>query len=94
MDLSAPEELIITTETLLSCIREHISTLLSNKSANTMEKQLRERAIQRLGKDNQDIGQMNLFPIPLLIIGSKYDIFQVKKSLIKMIQIFYSYKFI
>jgi dynein light intermediate chain 2 len=92
VDLSAPEELIITTETLLSSIRELISTLLSKKSTNTMEKQLRERAIQRLGKVNEDIRQLNLFPIPLLIIGSKYDIFQANKSLIKIMQTFFFIK--
>jgi len=78
VDLSAPEELIITTETLLNSVRELISTLLSSRSGKTLETYLSDRAIQRIGKDHEDIGQINPFPIPLLIIGSKYDVFQVK----------------
>ncbi|XP_054162381.1 cytoplasmic dynein 2 light intermediate chain 1-like [Oppia nitens] len=72
IDLSIPEEMIITTETLLNSIREHISNIIDKNLENI----LKDKAINRIGINHQDINQINYFPIPLVIIGTKFDVFQ------------------
>ena len=77
LDLSTPEELIITAETLINSVRQHISNILDNKSDKNFSNKLKERIIEKIGSGHEDIQQITPFPIPLLIIGTKYDVFQV-----------------
>ncbi|CAG2119696.1 unnamed protein product, partial [Medioppia subpectinata] len=74
VDLSVPEELTITIETLLNSISEQISRIVSNN--RNLENKLKERSMNRMAKNNEDIQQINPFLIPIVIMGTKYDIFQ------------------
>ncbi|CAG2177903.1 unnamed protein product, partial [Oppiella nova] len=76
IDLSAPEELIITIETLLNSIRDHISKILSDSYDKNLNDRLKEKSMNRIGKQNEDIQQIIPFLIPIVIMGTKYDIFQ------------------
>nr|CAD7425879.1 unnamed protein product [Timema monikensis] len=79
LDLSSPQQLWFTLETLLQSI---ITSLRGcGKMAKVSGKQLlmeflQDQAWDRVGRDNTDKDFMDPFPIPLIILGGKYDIFQ------------------
>ena len=77
MDLSVPEELIITIETLLNAIKERIDLVLRNSKDKNLHSIINERAKNRISNKNPDTNRLIPFPTPFIIIGSKYDIFQV-----------------
>ena len=43
-----------------------------------IEERLEKESAVRLGQDHMDAESIHTFPIPLVIFGGKYDIFQVK----------------
>ena len=73
IDLSQPGTLWVTLEKLLNDTKEKIDKLTgSNKELrNVLEKSKNER-IQTFAKN---FDHSNIFPIPLLIVGSKYDLY-------------------
>lgn len=77
MDLSVPEELIITIETSLNAIKERIELVLRNSKDKNLNSIMNERAKNRISNKNPDTNRLTPFPTPLIIVGSKYDIFQV-----------------
>lgn len=87
LDLSVPEELIITAETLLTSLRDRINTIFTQSDNNNFKNILNERGIKKIGEKHEDLDKINPFPIPLLIIGSKYELFQVRKY-IKLINFY------
>lgn len=40
---------------------------------------LQRRAADSFGVDHEDKNMVDLFPVPLIIVGTKYDLFQVKQ---------------
>ncbi|XP_053568259.1 cytoplasmic dynein 2 light intermediate chain 1 isoform X2 [Bombina bombina] len=78
LDLSKPNELWPTLENLLQVTRKHADQVIAtigktnSKSAN----QLKQNIWRSLPKDHPDKELIDPFPLPLLIIGSKFDIFQ------------------
>lgn len=59
-------------------LRKQISHVLSELKVTKPDlvKRLKKRAWQRYGIDHPDHDLLDPFPIPLAIIGSKYDMFQ------------------
>ncbi|XP_074653258.1 cytoplasmic dynein 2 light intermediate chain 1-like [Tubulanus polymorphus] len=76
LDLSLPNELWITLEKLLQSAKSRINEILSETKGMNIKDELKRRALERVGEDHPDRDLMDLFPIPLVIIGSKYDLFQ------------------
>ncbi|XP_067129331.1 cytoplasmic dynein 2 light intermediate chain 1 [Centruroides vittatus] len=78
LDLSVPEELWFTMETLLQACTDRIKDVLNLHAAKSKElKQiLIDKAWKRVGENHEDKDKINPFPLPLVIFGSKYDIFQ------------------
>ncbi|NWV02044.1 DC2L1 protein, partial [Upupa epops] len=77
LDLSKPNELWSTMEKLLQVTRNHANKILTklektNPEATTEMKRRMQNDLQR---DHPDYELIDPFPIPLVIIGSKYDIF-------------------
>lgn len=72
LDLSVPEELWTTIEDAITQLREVIQRLAKEKLAGLLE----VAVAQRLGESHKDSGSLDLFPVPVLIIGSRYDLFQ------------------
>ncbi|CAL4088469.1 unnamed protein product [Meganyctiphanes norvegica] len=78
LDLSRPEALWNDMETLLQAIKTEVSRVLNSAEAKQtdLEEQLMEQQWRRLGSDHQDREHMSPLPIPLVIVGGKYDVFQ------------------
>ncbi|KAJ8866916.1 hypothetical protein PR048_032778 [Dryococelus australis] len=72
LDLSALHQLWFTMETLLQSILVSLRAHCSQDHMNTMQ----ERAWARVGPDHPDRDSMDPFPVSLVILGGKYDIFQ------------------
>ena len=77
VDLSQPDEMIATVDTLIENIRERIETLLSRDNSYIMKESMRQKSRQRFGEAHEDASDINPFLVPLLVVGTKYDIFQV-----------------
>ncbi|XP_021923284.1 cytoplasmic dynein 2 light intermediate chain 1 isoform X2 [Zootermopsis nevadensis] len=79
LDLAVPQQLWFTLETLIqnlhAALRKQASAL-SGKDAGQFIQKLQEEAWKRVGRENEDKEYMDPFPVPLVILGGKYDIFQ------------------
>ncbi|XP_068532803.1 cytoplasmic dynein 2 light intermediate chain 1 isoform X3 [Anas acuta] len=77
LDLSKPNELWTTMENLLQAIRDHVNKILAKleKTNPEVATEIKQRMRNSLQKDHPDYELVDPFPIPLVIIGSKYDIF-------------------
>ncbi|XP_061646064.1 cytoplasmic dynein 2 light intermediate chain 1 [Phyllopteryx taeniolatus] len=80
VDLSAPCALWATAETLLQAARAHVERAASRARQVDKSRAAAKRpppfAPRVLPKDFPDRELISAFPVPLLIIGSKYDLFQ------------------
>ncbi|CAG7835975.1 unnamed protein product [Allacma fusca] len=79
LDLSVPETLWVTLEAAIVNSKKAITKALSsmNKSdALTLTKVLDEKLSKRLGDECVDKQYLEPFPLPIVIIGTKYDLFQ------------------
>ncbi|XP_069464562.1 cytoplasmic dynein 2 light intermediate chain 1 [Ambystoma mexicanum] len=78
LDLSRPNELWATMEKLLQVTRKHLDKLLSElgKTNSKLANEIKQKAWRILPKDHADRELIDPFPVPLVLIGSKYDIFQ------------------
>ncbi|XP_019338806.1 cytoplasmic dynein 2 light intermediate chain 1 isoform X1 [Alligator mississippiensis] len=77
LDLSKPNELWPTMESLLQVTRNHLNKLITKlgKTNPKVATEIREKMWNNIQKDHPDYELIDPFPIPLVIIGSKYDIF-------------------
>ncbi|XP_057597327.1 cytoplasmic dynein 2 light intermediate chain 1 isoform X2 [Hippopotamus amphibius kiboko] len=78
LDLSKPNDLWPTMESLLQATKLHVDKVimkLRKKNAKAAS-ELRQKIWSNMQKDHPDRELIDPFPIPLVIIGSKYDIFQ------------------
>ncbi|NWI47786.1 DC2L1 protein, partial [Picathartes gymnocephalus] len=77
LDLSKPTELWTTMETLLQVTRNHVNKILTKleKTNPEVAAEIKQRMWNDLQRDHPDYALVDPFPIPLVIIGSKYDIF-------------------
>lgn len=76
LDLSVPEELWFTLETLLQAVKKRIDIVASISKDSTLKKVLGEHPRYEITANHEDKDIIDPFPVPLLIFGSKYDIFQ------------------
>ncbi|KAJ7422083.1 pleckstrin like proteiny, MyTH4 and FERM domain containing H2 [Willisornis vidua] len=85
LDLSKPNELWTTMETLLQVTRNHVNKILTKleKTNPEVAAELKQRMRNNLQRDHPDYELVDPFPIPLVIIGSKYDIFHGMDKLLQ-----------
>lgn len=78
VDLSLPNELLITLSTLLDALHQAISHILESKDLKkpNLKEILTASAWKRIGENHSDRSNIRPFLVPLVIIGGKYDIFQ------------------
>uniref|UniRef100_A0A914VYB5 Cytoplasmic dynein 2 light intermediate chain 1 n=1 Tax=Plectus sambesii TaxID=2011161 RepID=A0A914VYB5_9BILA len=78
LDLSQPDELWHTTTLLLEAARRRIEKIMTELKTNDAGayNRLQNSAWMRVGATHQDKDMIKPFPIPLAIVGAKYDIFQ------------------
>ncbi|XP_072031867.1 cytoplasmic dynein 2 light intermediate chain 1-like [Amphiura filiformis] len=78
LDLSHPYEIWNTMETLLKAALNRIEHVISKVSAEDprIYDRIKAKSWRRIGEDHPDKDILDPFPIPLVIIGSKYDVFQ------------------
>ncbi|KAJ6666949.1 hypothetical protein lerEdw1_018951 [Lerista edwardsae] len=87
LDLSKPNELWPTMENLLQVTRKHVDKVIT-KLGQTNPKvatEMKQKIWNSLPKDHPDREMIDPFPVPLVIIGSKYDTFHEFDSEIKKI---------
>lgn len=78
LDLSKPNEIWLTLETLLAAARSRIETLIAEIKPDDpqIREKLKKNAWERVGAEHDDKNMMDPFLIPLIIVGGKADIFQ------------------
>ncbi|WAR29221.1 DC2L1-like protein [Mya arenaria] len=78
VDLSKPEEIWFTLESLLASSRARIEAAIADARQDNpgIREALQKRALARLGEDHADRNMLDPFPVPLVIVGTKYDLFQ------------------
>ncbi|XP_067900245.1 cytoplasmic dynein 2 light intermediate chain 1 [Heterodontus francisci] len=78
LDLSKPNDLWPNMEKLLIVTRNHINTAINElgKKDSIDVNNIKQRTWKTLQRNHPDWELIDPFPIPLVIIGSKYDIFQ------------------
>ncbi|XP_015265648.1 PREDICTED: LOW QUALITY PROTEIN: cytoplasmic dynein 2 light intermediate chain 1 [Gekko japonicus] len=87
LDLSVPNALWPAMESLLQVTRKHVEKIITKlgqtnpKAAN----EIKQKIWNNLPKDHPDRELIDPFPIPLVIIGSKYDLFYEFDSEVKKI---------
>jgi len=79
VDLTKPEEIWFTLETLLASTRSRIESTIADMKHDDphIQETLLHRAWERVGVEHEDRNMMDPFPVPLMIIGTKFDEFQV-----------------
>ncbi|XP_025928127.1 cytoplasmic dynein 2 light intermediate chain 1 isoform X1 [Apteryx mantelli] len=87
LDLSKPDELWTTMESLLQVTRNHVNKILTKlgKTNPEVATEIKQRMWNNLQKDHPDYELVDPFPLPLVIIGSKYDIFHEFDSEVRKI---------
>ncbi|XP_030915487.1 cytoplasmic dynein 2 light intermediate chain 1 [Geospiza fortis] len=87
LDLSKPNELWTTMESLLQVTRNHVNKILTKleKTNPEVAAEIKQRMWNNLQRDHPDSALVDPFPIPLVIIGSKYDIFHEFDSEVRKI---------
>ncbi|KAL5036476.1 hypothetical protein BDV3_005158 [Batrachochytrium dendrobatidis] len=93
LDLSNPSTILDTLEPLLDKIKTKVNKVLDGleQRGSKRPKVLRNAATKRYGVDHPDIDLVTLSPVPITIIGSKYDEMQsmeseMRKMLCKMLR--------
>uniref|UniRef100_A0A8C0IU93 Dynein cytoplasmic 2 light intermediate chain 1 n=1 Tax=Chelonoidis abingdonii TaxID=106734 RepID=A0A8C0IU93_CHEAB len=78
LDLSKPNELWPTMDSLLQVTRNHVDKIITKlgKTNPKVATEIKQRTWNNMPKDHPDHELIDPFPIPLVIIGSKYDIFR------------------
>ncbi|XP_061288198.1 cytoplasmic dynein 2 light intermediate chain 1 [Bos javanicus] len=78
LDLSKPNDLWPTMENLLQATKLNIDKVIMKlgKKNSKAASEMRQKMWSNMQKDHPDRELLDPFPIPLVIIGSKYDIFQ------------------
>lgn len=76
LDLSNPAEMWFTLETLLTAAKARVEAVIKEMNHPNIAETLRKRTWDRVGQDNADKSMLDPFPLPLVIVGSKYDLFQ------------------
>lgn len=82
VDLSQPQELWFTLETLLQAAKVRVEAVIKDMKTGDHEagKKLQKAAWERVGEEHPDKSMMTPFLMPLVIVGSKYDLFQEFES--------------
>lgn len=78
VDLSRPERLWATVDTLLSGIRKRLDRVMADLTAkqSRLPGHLTAKMWQKYGEGHPDKNILMPLPVPLLMIGTKYDLFQ------------------
>ncbi|TPX48015.1 hypothetical protein SeMB42_g02012 [Synchytrium endobioticum] len=78
LDLSRPEGIITTLDHFLALFNERVETLLHGleKRGSKRPTALRKHAWKKYGGEHPDQSELKPSPIPLVVIGTKYDLFR------------------
>ena len=78
MDLSEPHSIFSTVETLLNVAKARIKYILDKLNDGGETKSFLEEKMKERMEKTTEQELLNPFLIPLIIVGGKYDKFQVK----------------
>jgi len=83
LDLSKPSELWFTLEKFLTIIRSRVDAVINEMRMQQpdIKEQLKRQTWQRIGEEHVDKDLIDPLLIPLVIVGTKYDTFQVSKCI-------------
>ncbi|XP_044284901.1 cytoplasmic dynein 2 light intermediate chain 1, partial [Varanus komodoensis] len=87
LDLSKPNELWPTMNILLQATRKHVDRVITKLGQTNPRAaaDIKQKKWNNLPKDHPDHELIDPFPVPLVIIGSKYDMFHEFDSEVKKI---------
>ncbi|KAK4469259.1 hypothetical protein MN116_006576 [Schistosoma mekongi] len=77
IDLSKPEELWDTVDTLLNSVSARVDQMLNRlyqKNITRIQNTFKANLRKRIPSNHPDIELLNPFPLPLTVLGTKYDI--------------------
>ncbi|XP_071834004.1 cytoplasmic dynein 2 light intermediate chain 1-like [Apostichopus japonicus] len=82
LDLSEPNKLWYTAETLLKAAQDRVEAVIRKASAQNPKiyEEIKSRAWKRIGEQHPDRDILDPFPLPMVILGMKYDLFQNLES--------------
>uniref|UniRef100_A0A8C4Q6N6 Cytoplasmic dynein 2 light intermediate chain 1 n=1 Tax=Eptatretus burgeri TaxID=7764 RepID=A0A8C4Q6N6_EPTBU len=82
LDLSAPERFCQNFLDLLMLARASVQTAVAelDKTDHNIHNQMKNKMLNKFGRDHVDRNKLDLFSTPLLILGTKYDLFQMFDS--------------
>ena len=78
-DLSKPHEFTDTLETLIEFVSGKVKDIIAKDAQ--LKDRLKKAATERMGEKHEDLGVMTPLLVPMVIVGSKYDIFSSKFTL-------------
>lgn len=76
IDLSKPEELWFTLETLTGMLQSHLEIALKSQEAMTQQIEEKLKSTTNIDSEHPDKDLIKPFALPLIILGGKYDEFQ------------------
>lgn len=78
LDLSKPNDIWEIQHAILSQVKQRVSAVLNEEKKNNpdLEKVLMKKAWNRIGNVHTDKNMISPLLVPLVIVGSKYDMFQ------------------
>ncbi|KAK7105021.1 cytoplasmic dynein 2 light intermediate chain 1-like isoform X2 [Littorina saxatilis] len=78
LDLSQLQELWFTLESMLQAAKSRVENIIAEMKSSDpdIRQKLQKAAWERVGDENPDKNMMDPFLVPLVIVGSKYDLFQ------------------
>lgn len=78
VDLSKPETIWTTLESLLNTMKLRVKKIIAElkRDCPSEANQLVAECLARYGPDHPDKDNLDIIPIPITIIGTKYDLFQ------------------
>lgn len=78
-DLSKPSHFTDTLETLIELVSSKVKDLIIKNGQ--LKDRLKQGTIERLGENHEDLGEISPLLVPMVIIGTKYDLYSSKFSL-------------
>jgi dynein light intermediate chain 2 len=78
LDLSHPNELWATMEMLIETTLQRIKEVMAKLSevCPKIHEEIKKKPSIQFGDDHPDLEMIDPFPLPLVIVGTKYDVFQ------------------
>jgi len=80
VDLSKPSSVVEELNYWLDTLRKRVKQCVAKLADSDVPKKCKEQVLQMFGEEHQDVDKVNLSPIPIMIVGHKFDGFKDQES--------------